>query len=159
MRAQFLSIAICALTLSCSACSCIGEVDVATATRRADGVFVGRVIRAERFEVGSTQAMPFFRLFQMRYTFVVERMFKGRTMGRHTEGVMDSVVVFTGLGGGDCGVHFQVGQRYVVYGDDGGSITKERIADVPLHGRGIYWTSICTRTRPYEEEEVKALED
>lgn len=159
MRVLFLLIAACALPFGGSACSCIGEEDVSTARRRADGVFIGRVIRAERFEMSSPGLLTHFQHFQMRYTFAVERMFKGRALGRSADDAMDTLVVFTGLGGGDCGVRFEVGQRYVVYGADGHSWSGKMLAEVPLRGRGIYWTSICTRTRPYEETEVKALED
>jgi hypothetical protein len=31
-------------------------------------------------------------------------------------------------------------------------------ADLPLSGRGVYWTNICTRTKAYDEKEVKELE-
>jgi hypothetical protein len=102
--------------------------------------------------------MPFFQSFQMRYTFIVERRFKGRTIRGAAKGFSDTLVVFTGMGHGDCGFPFRTGGRYIVYGSDGDDEAKRLSADVPLSGRGIYWTSICTRSRPVDEAELRALE-
>lgn len=127
------------------------------AKKHAEGVFVGKVTRSERVAVDPTDQLPFFKMYQMRLTVQVELRFKGRTMSRGGESG-DSVIVYTGVGGGDCGYEFQVGERYVIYTSDGDEIRGRMSASRPLWGRGIYWTSICTRTRRFDEAEIRELE-
>lgn len=138
------------------ACSCIGEQDVRSAKKQADGVFIGTVVRSERLPMHPRDDMPFFQQYMMRFTVLVERSFKGRTF--RTNAPTDSVIIYTGEGGGDCGFQFKIGERYIIYGVENDEVRKQWMADKPLFRRGIYWTNICMRTRPYEEEEVKTLE-
>lgn len=134
------------------ACSCIGQEDVEQAYRKADVVVLGTVIGVETLEVSyGLTIVPHFAMYVNRYTVRVEHLFKGRS-------VSGTVVVVTGLGGGDCGFLFEMDKRYVIYGDDNGSNKTRMYADKPLKGRGIYRTNICTRTRAYDDAEVRDLE-
>ena len=81
----------------------------------------------------------------------MERWFKGRI-------AKDEVIVYTGMGGGDCGNEFELNKRFIVYAKRNDVNVKRFKADLPLSGRGIYWTNICTCTRAYHEKEVKELE-
>jgi hypothetical protein len=102
------------------ACSCelptgTPRAQVASAKRSATALFAGTVTGIDR----DTDSMT------VTVRFSVERVWKGR--------LTSSVVVTTGLGGGDCGYRFEQGTRYVVY-CNGAALTELS-------------TSICTRTR------------
>lgn len=61
--------------------------------------------------------------------FDVDRTWRGRPSRR--------VAVFTGRGGGDCGVPFEVGRQYLVYAH--------------CHQNGDCFTIICSRTQEIED--------
>jgi len=85
-----------------------------------DAVFMGT---AREVSTRQTADSPFRR--QVVVVFTIERAFRG---------VQDALVeVTTGMGGGDCGYAFKVGERYVVYA--------YRTND------GRLGTSTCSRTR------------
>jgi hypothetical protein len=90
---------------------------------QASAVFAGQVVGVSRVKVKEGGGSYDQRSFR----FAVERAYRG------VQG--DFVEVQTGLGGGDCGYHFEMGERYLVYGyarKDGDPIS----------------TGICTRTAP-----------
>ena len=111
------------------ACSC--SLDPAKASQRSlvsqarrDATFVlsGTVLAIEQGMIGVVPAR--YSLVRMK----VDRVWKGRIGGE--------VVIQTGLGSGDCGYRFEVGQGYLVYG--WGELDT-------IH------TDICTRTRGLDE--------
>lgn len=63
--------------------------------------------------------------------------------------VVDLVVRGTRLG---------LNKRFIVYAKQNDVMVERFKADLPLSGHGIYWTNICTRTKAYDEKEVKELE-
>jgi hypothetical protein len=136
---------------SAFACSCIGEESVQQARKRADAVVVGTVVAVERLEVSYPGLLTHFPIYANRYTVLVEHTFKGRNAA-------DTIIIVTGQGGGDCGYQFEVSKRYVIYGSRDNGAGESPWAEKPVTGRGIYWTSICTRTRAYDESEIKELE-
>jgi hypothetical protein len=99
----------------------------------ADAVFVGTVKNAQILKTGSDQ------LYERR---LVQIAVDGPSKGT-SSGVIE---VWTGMGGGDCGFTFIVGQRYVVYAN--------RRSD------GTLSTGICSRTRRLSEgaEDVAYLQ-
>jgi hypothetical protein len=105
---------------SAFSCSCAPKPPVGKALSQADAVFIGRVIAWHNAKI---ETSPGRRASGYSFVFEVERLFKGR---RASE-----VAVFTGIGRGDCGYPFQVGEQYLVYA----FYTKEGLE-----------TNICTRT-------------
>lgn len=93
------------------ACSCVAPRSPCDSYGTASAVFVGTVISGER---GA-------------FKFSVEQAYSG-VSGTQVE-------VFTGIGGGDCGYHFETGRRYLVYA----YLHKDKLG-----------TNICTRTKPFE---------
>ncbi|MEZ4789557.1 MAG: hypothetical protein R2811_06010 [Flavobacteriales bacterium] len=151
MRLALVTIALFHLVCGALACSCIGERTVADEYNAAAAVFVGRV--AGQLEVKLSSNPKGFRdVHMMRYTLVVEKNYRGVT-------VSDSVVVFTGMGGGDCGFRFEVGKRFIVYGVTGDAIASDYASRYPLSGPNIFRTNICFRTRAYDDEEDRALDE
>jgi len=95
------------------ACTCIeGTPELSPAEARAafrgwfdsfDGaLFMGRVTALEAVE----RELSGSRVKEMKVTFSVERYWKG-VDGR-------TITIYTGAGGGDCGVSYSVGKRYFI---------------------------------------------
>ena len=108
-----------------SACMCGDTPTVAEMQEDAQTIFVGQVVARQdsKMPVGGGEYWDAYS-----FTFEVERVWKGRATPQ--------VAVITGLGQGDCGVLFERGLRYLVYGYSEG-------------GDEIY-TNICTRTCPLD---------
>ena len=104
------------------ACKCDRQgPDIGLAYQKADLIFLGQCLRAEFVEQKGSNQTPF-----VQYTFLVKKVWKG-----HPD--TETILVKTGLGGGDCGWAFRPGFSYIVYG----------YADANfLH------TDTCTRTLP-----------
>jgi hypothetical protein len=108
-----------------SACSCMPAGPPCQAYFETDAVFTGTVT-AIAIRKGPIEGIPPDQLFDRRFVQIsVERIGKG------VQGA--GVEVRTGMGGGDCGFDFKVGQRYVVYAYRGKD--------------GSLSTGICSRTR------------
>ena len=88
---------------------------VTKAQKQSRAVFVGRVMQVVQNPDASGVSVK----------FLVEKSWKGSLSRK--------VNIFTGLGGGDCGYQFEVGESYLVYA----SGAKEKLS-----------TSICQRTAP-----------
>lgn len=116
------------------ACSCMVPPPPLEALAQVDAVFTAVAERVERAEVDTGYGM----LPRKRVELRLEAVWKGMPEG-------DSVTVWTGLGGGDCGFAFEEGKSYLVY--------------ARRHDDGRLTTGLCDRTRPREgaDEELDAL--
>ena len=102
-------------------CTCIGKQTVKEAVKEADAVFVGIVLSEKMINIADpVSTIPFagksdqntdhFRNRYVKcYMFLVHSVCKGHITG----GI---VSVFTGIGGDDCGVKFETGRKYIVFG-------------------------------------------
>jgi hypothetical protein len=124
-------------------CSCAPPEPPSEAVREAAAVFVGEAIDANTPHLSRTWLLikglsarwfdtpkpsdSNFAAADRRYTFRVERAWKGPPLSEF--------VIITGDGGGDCGIPFELGKRYLVYAYDYG---------------GFYYTGMCTRTTPLQ---------
>jgi Carboxypeptidase regulatory-like domain len=118
------------VTSVANACTCIGPRTPCEAYGTAAAVFVGTAISAGKAEPLKDKSEPYGGPVVVK--FAVEQSYLG------VDGT--EVEVFTGVGGGDCGYEFKIGERYLVYG-------------YRDHIRLI--TGICTRTKPFS----RAAED
>jgi hypothetical protein len=139
------------------ACSCQGERTVQEEVKYADAVFVGTVISKEltmktdsaimRAMTTGNSPMPTVA----KYSLLVEYIYKG-------EITSDTITIFTGLGGGDCGVRFEIGEKYIVYGKSetyfGGLFSEFQFPK----GVNIFWTHTCMRTNLFRQEEINEIE-
>jgi hypothetical protein len=105
------------------ACTCAQPASVQEGLKQADAVFLGLV---ERFELKGSGRLATFR---------VHTVWKGPEASR--------VRVSTGGGDGDCGYHFIVGVKYLVFARHGHWNTLQ--------------TNICTRTKQASGEAVDDL--
>jgi hypothetical protein len=127
MRTLVLSVlaAVLAIPGRADACLCMSSGPPCQAYFASDAVFVGTVTAI------ATRKVPLEGLPDQRF----DRHFVQLAVERIGRGVQGNVVeVQTGVGGGDCGVDFKIGQRYVVYASRN---TKD----------GSLGTGICSRTR------------
>jgi len=107
-----------------SACDCVIAISPCVAFEDAEAVFVGQVVEINPVKTppkGET-VQPFYA---RRVSFKVTESLRG--------GVDDTLEVYTGSGGGDCGFGFSKGKSYLVYAHRASS--------------GRLSTGICSRTR------------
>jgi len=114
------------LPSSASACSCTNEPSFETAYTVSDAIFLGEVI-----EIASA-APDFYEAVWV--TINVEADWKGAPPA--------TVRVLTGANDGNCGFGFVLGERYLVYALEGGTLYG------PLPP-GELWTHSCWRTHAY----------
>lgn len=148
MKTLITSLLILSAHLQILACSCIGSSTVKSAIKYTEAVFVGRVVSKEEFtsrEEFVTKDTTGIKFRLVRYSFEVKTVYKGKIS-------KDRVEVVTGLGLGDCGFGFTIGQDYIVY------------ASYKLQNNGSHHikskhleTDDCTRTRLYQLEEITEL--
>jgi len=101
MRAIFLSILIATChVFTVHACEC-SAVSFTQEFDRADYVFIGTVVKKD----SSNEVLG------LSYTFLVSNIFKGPKA--------ETIILSTGSGGGDCGMLFEIGKRYLVYSTNG----------------------------------------
>jgi len=123
------------------ACSCGGGGTPCQSYGGASAVFIGTVIAVKSVEPSTDKAVERSKtewVAPRSFKFVVEQSFLG------VQGI--TVEVGTGIGGGDCGYDFKMGERYIVYAhryDESNRLT----------------TSICTRTKllPKADEDLQFL--
>ena len=120
------------------ACSCGPTPPVSKAFAQASAVFVGRCISSKLvYRRPNDLGGAYYE-----YTFEVARSWKGVAGKKET-------LVKSGIGGGDCGYPFQIGESYILYcyGDN-----------------GILRTNVCARTciansEPKAETEMNELDE
>jgi hypothetical protein len=127
----------------CLACMCLGASGARTVRdvaafysegKNASKVIFEGLVEKQELVSGSmgapSTAMSMTTAGEHRAAFVrVLRSYRGQASG--------TVMVMTGLGGGDCGFDFETGKQYLVYASEVGS--------------GMFFTSICTGTSSKEE--------
>jgi hypothetical protein len=142
-------------------CSCEGESTVAGGVKAANLVAVGTVIGRDLITLVDTEQIKLnpdtsahkFYPYSIRiakYTIVIDQVFKGKLTS-------DTIIIYTGLGGGDCGNRFLVGEKYIVYGSKQTYFGTENNGYNYPRGQNIYWTNICTRTILSNEKEIAEI--
>jgi len=111
-----------------NACTCAGSGAPCESFGAAAAVFAGTVIGERTSEQPKQRDQIDIDWTPRAVKFSVEQAYSGVT-GTEIE-------VFTGRGGGDCGVRFKAGQRYLVYA---------------YRYQDKLTTSICTRTKPFSQ--------
>lgn len=93
------------------ACSCIGKSSIRKEMEHKDVVFVGKVISREIYQQTDTlltEDSNRLSFKKAKYRILVTERLKGEIK-------TDTLTVFTGLGNGDCGVNFKLGENYIIY--------------------------------------------
>lgn len=147
------------------ACSCIGESSIEGAYKNSALVASGQVINIttewvldkEVEELGfspdklNEMDKRVTGFYFKKILIKIENIFKGHITN-------DTLIIYTGSGGGDCGYNFITGQKYVIYGSTGNYLVDVSKNQNFPSGKNIYWTNICTRTQKYNLAEIEELE-
>ncbi len=135
------------------ACSCVGERSVENEINHADAVLLGTILSKE-LEIlndSSSQNASVTRIAVAKYDLLVEGFYKGKIR-------KDTVRILTGMGGGDCGVRFKIGQRYIVYGEMESYFGQMNNNIEFPKGKNTFWTNHCLRTQEYSQFEIEKIE-
>ncbi len=140
------------------ACSCWGESSVKQAIKNSDAVITGTILSKETVVVidstiiklfkDDTLSHDLFKVYTAKYRFEVESIYKGKFS-------TDTLTIYTGVGGGDCGNRFAIGGKYIIYGNKN---TYFQFVGSPTKEKDVLWTNICTRTRAFNLKEIEAIE-
>ncbi|MCG8576832.1 MAG: hypothetical protein MI810_18270 [Flavobacteriales bacterium] len=140
------------------ACSCIGESEVKDEIKRSDAVLTGTIISKELILLSDTlmtsgdSADAFvMEMAIAKYQLMVNTVYKGKFTS-------DTITIYTGIGGGDCGVRFMEGEEYIVYGENKSHFNHFNSKPTTLERENIIWTNICTRTTRMNSNEIEAIE-
>jgi len=132
-RLKLLSIGSLALTLlsfsdTAFACTCRQPHLPCEAYGQAEAIFIGTVKELSWIEEEEKIDDLIIKRQRLVFRFSVDQAFRGVNGAQ--------VPIITGLGGGDCGYSFKIGEQYLVY------------ASRDYRKKEMFSTSICTRTRP-----------
>lgn len=148
------------LTGQLFACNCNEARSVPEEFKHADAIFVGTILNKEIVFVHKESLMMYDTFQQdfpgiqysfVKYTTIVEKLYKGKTTS-------DTVIIRTGMGGGDCGIRFEVGGKYIVYAESKSYLASIiNSLNIPEE-QNVYWTYSCLRTTAYYTEEIEELQ-
>lgn len=145
------------------ACSCIGEKTVNEELKHANVVVVGTVLSKQLIELTDLTILEMFpndtimrnsTMFKKTiacYNLLVHDIYKGKIKS-------DTLKIYTGLGGGDCGIKFEIGRKYIVYGEYETYFQQVNNDFNFPKAKNTIWTYICLRTTAHNHEEIKEIE-
>lgn len=125
------------------ACSCEDILSTEEAIKHSDIVLTGTILNkiTEPKEAGK-------HIIVARYTLLVDVFYKGNI-------AQDTVIISTGISSASCGIRFETGKKYIIYGYNR-TTQLEQLADVTL--KNTIQTNICTRTELFNQTEIDEIE-
>ena len=137
-------------------CSCInsGTLDIKAALKKYS-IIIGTPASVDTVDISKLYAfdttfLPIlsqesiekghFVRYAKRYVFKVNTYFSNKNTS-----VDSTIIVYTGLGNGDCGKNFLLGQKYIVFSE----LEKENSSYGHPLKEEIFSTNICTPTKEY----------
>jgi len=131
------------------ACSCIGQRTVKEEIKHADAVVVGTILSKQFITLTDSNLINslFPKLTIARYALLVQDIYKGKI-------TIDTVTIYTGVGGGDCGIVFEIGKKYIVYGKEKTFFGQVNNDFKFPQEKNSFWTYHCLRTTVYNEKEI-----
>ena len=145
------------------ACSCIGQRTVQEEVKHADAVLVGTILNKTIITLNDSSILKMFpndttmrnspmsKKTIARYDFLVEDSYKGKI-------TKDTMTIFTGLGVGDCGIRFEVGKKYIIYGENETYFGQVNNDFKFPKAKNTFWTYSCLRTTSYFQDEITEIE-
>ncbi len=132
-------------TTSSKACSCVGLRSIKEEVRVSDVVFTGVVLSKRTFNVNDSISMGGFIIQNAEYSILVTKRLKGLIQ-------KDTIKIITGIGGGDCGFPFLIGNEYIVYANFSTKYFQQgKKVDLFLT------TNSCKRTKIKTKKEVRKI--
>lgn len=155
----FLLAILCCSYVFSFGCTCPSQASVQTSFDGSSIVFTGKVLKVEYFglyetlnpdSVAVARSLPHENSkayldtpMVLKATLLVTDPFKGLKKN-------DTIVVYTGIRGATCGYKFERNKEYTVYGTTENymfmflRVDRKRFRG--FQKKGVYWTSICSRT-------------
>ena len=147
------------ITVTIFACSCAGKPAV-KASVESSAIVVSAVVLSQTITTdlnsvstieGDTNNLT--GIYEWPYRIVklkINTVYKGQVSS-------DTLVIITATSGASCGVEFETGKQYIIYGKE-----QYIVNDKPLFKRkpinnNVYWTSLCSRTCRWNKEEEFAI--
>ncbi|MFP9112920.1 hypothetical protein ACLI1A_03190 [Flavobacterium sp. RHBU_3] len=124
-----------------NACSCIGKSKIKPEIKASSLIVSGVIIGSKMMQDHSNNYTSSF----MEYSVLVQKVFKGSISN-------DTIKIYTGVGKGDCGYRFVIGQKYIIYAN---IPTEYKYS--PLTDTEYFYTDICMRTMSYTVDEEKKI--
>jgi hypothetical protein len=140
-------------------CTCPSQTSVQASYDASTVVFTGKVLKTEYFGIAETlipdsvnvaRSLPHENLkgyldtpMVLKATILVTNPFKRVAKN-------DTIVVYTGIRGASCGFKFEMNKEYTIYGTTENymymflRVDRKRFRN--FSKKGVYWTSICSRT-------------
>lgn len=137
------------------ACLCKGERTVKEEFKYSDAVVVGTIVSMQELTIPDPELEEMlpslsknFETNIARYELIVSEIYKGRIKA-------DTLIIYTGMGNGDCGIRFEIGKNYIVYGTRNSSfgVANAQI----LKSENAVWTHICSRTMQHNAKEINEI--
>lgn len=145
------------------ACSCIGQRTVQEELKHSDAVLVGTIIDKRIISLTDSTILKMFpndttmrsslmeKMTIARYSFLVRDIYKGKITN-------DTVTIYTGLGGGDCGIRFEIGKEYIIYTQNETYFGHVNNDFKFPKAKNTFWTYSCLRTTSYNKDEIVEIE-
>ncbi|MCC5944440.1 MAG: hypothetical protein JJT94_05850 [Bernardetiaceae bacterium] len=145
------------------ACSCPEQRTTEEEVKHADAIVVGIVLNKQFITLNDSTICKIFphdttmrkslmrNMTIARYDFLVQEIYKGKI-------TTDTLKVYTGIGGGDCGVRFQIGKKYIIYGENETYFRHINSNFKFPKEKNAFWTYNCLRTTTYYQNEITEIE-
>ncbi|MGR6088659.1 MAG: hypothetical protein ACU4F9_10815 [Arcticibacter sp.] len=145
------------------ACSCIGQRTVEEEVKHADAVFIGTVLSKQLITLTDSTILKMSpndttirnslmsKMTIARYDLLVQDIYKGKITN-------DTLTIYTGLGGGECGIRFEIGKKYIVYGENETYLGQVNNDFNFPKAKNTFWTYNCLRTTSYFQDEITEIE-
>ena len=159
VRLAVLLAVFCLPSTSSFACKCAAQGSIKASVEGSSAVFTGMVIKVEYSGLAETIDPDSLQLARslpnespknfldtpmiLKATMVVTNDFKGVAKN-------DTIVVYTGIRGATCGFKFEANKEFTVYATNENYmfmfLRVDRARFRNFSKKGVYWTSICSRT-------------
>jgi hypothetical protein len=145
-------------------CSCLEELTLKEEIENSDFIATGKVISFERFNknykleyihnMDGSLRIPkeFSRQSLSKYKILISHIFKGDINS-------DTLTIFTGVGGGDCGYFFEINKDYTIFGSRNNYFDLANSNSYQIEGADIVWTNDCTFTSQTDFDITNALNE
>ncbi len=128
-------------------CSCIEDEPIKISIKKSHSIFIGTVVDSslikieEKLEGTNSSISHYF----IKYNVVIKSLLKGKNY-------TDTVALYTGIGGGDCGYPFKINSDYIIYANINTSFFLSSKISKPY-----FYTDICKRTCVFNETELNNI--
>jgi hypothetical protein len=145
------------------ACSCSGESSVKDAAKYSEivlnGVVLSKTITMDLLTYGvKVVGDPNLSLYTSMLAKTPIAVFKIRVLKIYKgKSSADTISVITAASGASCGIPFQIGANYIVYGTTDESLMRSNSFRRSSTNNKTYWTHRCSRTSFYSKDEEKAI--